>query len=293
MAQKSIRYFQSLAQRTSITALFSVALVLMLLGVLGFASIHARSAVLVLKENFMMDIFFKNSASSQEIQDFIITVKGMPSTKKIHYVSREEAAKRLDGVEVESDFIEVLGDNPLLRSCDLYVKAPYADQKHLSDIRRLIIANPIVDEVSYKLPALDQFNENVITLGLALLIFAGIILVISVILINNSVKLSLFAQRFNIKTMQLVGATHGFIRKPFIRNAVIQGGISAFIACALVACLMEIIPHYKPEFEEIKDWNNTLLLFAFLFIFGITITTLSTVISVGKYLRLKMDQLYD
>ncbi len=293
MAQKSIRYFQSLAQRTSITALFSVALVLMLVGVLGFASIHARSAVLVLKENFMMDIFFKNSASSQEIKDAMIIIQSMPSTKKLHYVSREEAAKRLDGVEVESDFIEVLGDNPLLRSCDLYVKAPFADQEHLAEIRRNIVANPIVDEVSYKLPALEQFNENIMTLGLALLAFAGIILIISIILINNSVKLSLFAQRFNIKTMQLVGATHGFIRKPFLKNAVIQGFIAALLACGLVAALMVILPKTKPEFNEIKDWNNTLFLFAFLFIFGIIITTLSTFISVNKYLRLKMDQLYD
>jgi cell division transport system permease protein len=293
MAQKSIRYFQSLAQRTSITALFSVALVLMLVGVLGFASIHARSAVLVLKENFMMDIFFKNSASSQEIKDAMIIIQSMPSTKKLHYVSREEAAKRLDGVEVESDFIEVLGDNPLLRSCDLYVKAPFADQEHLAEIRRNIVANPIVDEVSYKLPALEQFNKNIMTLGLALLAFAGIILIISIILINNSVKLSLFAQRFNIKTMQLVGATHGFIRKPFLKNALIQGFIAALLACGLVAALMVILPKTKPEFNEIKDWNNTLFLFAFLFIFGIIITTLSTFISVNKYLRLKMDQLYD
>jgi cell division transport system permease protein len=293
MAQKSIRYFQSLAQRTSITALFSVALVLMLVGVLGFASIHARSAVLVLKENFMMDIFFKNSASSQEIKEVMNSIQAMPSTKKLHYVSREEAAKRLDGVEVESDFIEVLGDNPLLRSCDLYVKAPFADQQHLAEIRRVIMANPIVDEVSYKLPALEQFNENIMTLGLALLAFAGIILVISIILINNSVKLSLFAQRFNIKTMQLVGATHGFIRKPFLKNAIIQGFIAALLACGLVAALMIILPKTKPEFNEIKDWNNTFLLFAFLFIFGIIITTLSTFLSVNKYLRLKMDQLYD
>ena len=293
MAQKSIRYFQSLAQRTSITALFSVALVLMLVGVLGFASIHARSAVLVLKENFMMDIFFKNSASSQEIKDVMNSIQAMPSTKKLHYVSREEAAKRLDGVEVESDFIEVLGDNPLLRSCDLYVKAPFADQQHLAEIRRVIMANPIVDEVSYKLPALEQFNENIMTLGLALLAFAGIILVISIILINNSVKLSLFAQRFNIKTMQLVGATHGFIRKPFLKNAIIQGFIAALLACGLVAALMIILPKTKPEFNEIKDWNNTFFLFAFLFIFGIIITTLSTFLSVNKYLRLKMDQLYD
>lgn len=293
MAQKSIRYFQSLAQRTSITALFSVALVLMLVGVLGFASIHARSAVLVLKENFMMDIFFKNSASSQEIKEVMNSIQAMPSTKKLHYVSREEAAKRLDGVEVESDFIEVLGDNPLLRSCDLYVKAPFADQQHLAEIRRVIMANPIVDEVSYKLPALEQFNENIMTLGLALLAFAGIILIISIILINNSVKLSLFAQRFNIKTMQLVGATHGFIRKPFLKNAIIQGFIAALLACGLVAALMIILPKTKPEFNEIKDWNNTFLLFAFLFIFGIIITTLSTFLSVNKYLRLKMDQLYD
>jgi cell division transport system permease protein len=241
----------------------------------------------------MMDIFFKNSASSQEIKEVMNSIQAMPSTKKLHYVSREEAAKRLDGVEVESDFIEVLGDNPLLRSCDLYVKAPFADQQHLAEIRRVIMANPIVDEVSYKLPALEQFNENIMTLGLALLAFAGIILVISIILINNSVKLSLFAQRFNIKTMQLVGATHGFIRKPFLKNAIIQGFIAALLACGLVAALMIILPKTKPEFDEIKDWNNTFFLFAFLLIFGIIITTLSTFLSVNKYLRLKMDQLYD
>jgi cell division transport system permease protein len=175
----------------------------------------------------------------------------------------------------------------------LYVKAPFADQQHLAEIRRVIMANPIVDEVSYKLPALEQFNENIMTLGLALLAFAGIILVISIILINNSVKLSLFAQRFNIKTMQLVGATHGFIRKPFLKNAIIQGFIAALLACGLVAALMIILPKTKPEFDEIKDWNNTFFLFAFLFIFGIIITTLSTFLSVNKYLRLKMDQLYD
>jgi len=293
MAQKSTQYFQRLAQRTSITALFSVSLVLLLVGLMGFASIHARSAVVVLKENFMMDIFFKNSASSEEIKTAMLQIKTMPCTKKNQYVSREEAANRLKGIEVESDFIEVLGDNPLLRSCDLYVKADFADANHLSDIRRKLMGMGIIEEVNYKLPALEQFNNHVASLGIGLLIFASVILFISVILINNSVKLSLFAQRFTIKTMQLVGATHGFIRMPFLKNSMIQGAIAGIIASFFIGCIMIVLPEYKPEFNEIKDWNNTSLLFLILILFGMIITTLSTYFSVNKYLKLKMEQLYD
>lgn len=293
MAQKSTQYFQRLAQRTSITALFSVSLVLLLVGLIGFASIHARSAVVVLKENFMMDVFFKNSASIDEIKSAMIQIKNMPSTKMIRYVSREEAANRLKGVEVESDFIDVLGDNPLLRSCDLYVKADFADASHLSDIRRNLMGMGIIEEVNYKLPALERFNEHVASLGMGLLIFASVILFISIILINNSVKLSLFAQRFTIKTMQLVGATHGFIRMPFLKNSMIQGAIAGVIASLLIGSIMVIIPEYKPEFNEIKDWNNTSILFLILILFGILITTISTYFSVNKYLKLKMEQLYD
>lgn len=239
----------------------------------------------------MVDVFFKDSATVEQVNAFTAKLNNAPYTKRSIFVSKEEAAKRLKGTDME-DFIAVLGENPLRRSVDLYVKSTFADSLHLAEIRRELQSDSCIEEVSYKLPAIDQFNSNLSKIGIVGFSLLIILFVVSVSLINNSIKLALFSKAFVIKSMQLVGATNSFIRKPYLIRGVIQGAFSGVIACVALWVLMESAILKYPELNELRDPAGTWLVFGSILIFGIAMTVISTLLSVNRYLSLKVDELY-
>lgn len=291
MSKDASSYFKRRAKRSTFTSVFSVTLVLLLLGLFGVVMIHSRSTVVLLKENFMVDVFFKDSATVEQVNAFTAKLNNAPYTKRSIFVSKEEAAKRLKGTDME-DFIAVLGENPLRRSVDLYVKSTFADSLHLAEIRRELQSDSCIEEVSYKLPAIDQFNSNLSKIGIVGFSLLIILFVVSVSLINNSIKLALFSKAFVIKSMQLVGATNSFIRKPYLIRGVIQGAFSGVIACVALWVLMESAILKYPELNELRDPAGTWLVFGCILIFGIAMTVISTLLSVNRYLSLKVDELY-
>lgn len=291
MSKDASSYFKRRAKRSTFTSVFSVTLVLLLLGLFGVVMIHSRSTVVLLKENFMVDVFFKDSATVEQVNAFTAKLNNAPYTKRSIFVSKEEAAKRLKGTDME-DFIAVLGENPLRRSVDLYVKSTFADSLHLAEIRRELQSDSCIEEVSYKLPAIDQFNSNLSKIGIVGFSLLIILFVVSVSLINNSIKLALFSKAFVIKSMQLVGATNSFIRKPYLIRGVIQGAFSGVIACVALWVLMESAILKYPELNELRDPAGTWLVFGSILIFGIAMTVISTLLSVNRYLSLKVDELY-
>jgi cell division transport system permease protein len=216
---------------------------------------------------------------------------GQYYVKSSEYIPRNRAAEKLK-TELGEDFIGFLGYNPLLPSIDLRIKAPYANADTLRVIEKRLLANPGVKEVYYQKSLVDAINSNIEKISLVLLGFSGILLFIAIVLINNTIRLSVYARRFIIRSMQLVGATEGFIRRPMLVRSIFHGIISAFIALLMLMLLTYLALEEIPELLELQDPFMLIALVAFIFFLGALISWFSTWLAVRKYLRIRTDLLY-
>ncbi|MNX42890.1 Cell division protein FtsX [compost metagenome] len=201
------------------------------------------------------------------------------------------AARNLTN-DLGEDFVNFLGYNPLLSTIDVYLKADYANNKSIDALKASIAKNPIVKEVIYQSSLIDMVNKNINTIGLIILGFAAILLIISVALINNTIRLAIYSQRFLIKSMQLVGATRNFIRKPFILVAALHGLIAAFIAILILLGILFYAQKEIPEMIILRNYTEFGIVLASLIGVGVFITAISTSFAVSKYLNLKIYDLY-
>ena len=206
-------------------------------------------------------------------------------------VSKEEAAKKLQQ-DLGEDFIDFLGFNPLSASITVRLKAEYANGDSLTWIEKELLDTKLVKEVIYQKSLINTINENARTISLGVLMISGLLMTIALALINNTIRLSIYSKRFLIKTMQLVGATQGFIRRPFVLKGIKHGIYGAAIAIALLIGFLYFLQKQLPELAELQDPNMLVSLFATVIILGIIISWISTSLAVRKYLRLKSDDLY-
>lgn len=274
-----------------ISTIFSIALVLLMLGMLGLILVHAKNLSNYVKENIVLNIIVDESAKETEVLQFQKELNANPAVKQTEYVNKELAAKNLTE-DLGEDFVEFLGYNPLRSTFDVYLKADYANTKSIDSLEANISKNPVVKEVIYQSSLIDMVNKNIRTIGIIILGFAGILLVISIGLINNTIRLAIYSQRFLIKSMQLVGATKAFIRKPFILVAALHGLIAAFIAIILLLGLLYFAQQEIPEIVILRNYTEFGLVLIGLVGIGIFITAISTSFAVSKYLRLKVYDLY-
>jgi cell division transport system permease protein len=214
-----------------------------------------------------------------------------PYIKSSEYVPRDKAAQRLRD-ELGEDFIDFLGYNPLLPGIELRIKAAYTNRDSLSRIEKRLMALPEIKEVFYQKSLVDAINRNVEKISLILLGFSGILLFIAIVLINNTIRLSVYSKRFLIRTMQLVGATEGFIRKPMILRSILHGFSSAFLALLMLMIMVYLAIEEIPELPELSDPVMMGILVSALFIVGVLLTFSSTWFAVRKYLRIRTDLLY-
>jgi cell division transport system permease protein len=214
-----------------------------------------------------------------------------PYIKSSEYVPRDKAAQRLRD-ELGEDFIDFLGYNPLLAGIELRIKAAYTNRDSLSRIEKRLMALPEIKEVFYQKSLVDAINRNVEKISLILLGFSGILLFIAIVLINNTIRLSVYSKRFLIRTMQLVGATEGFIRRPMILRSILHGFSSAFIALLMLMIMVYLAIEEIPELPELSDPVMMGILVSALFIVGVLLTFSSTWFAVRKYLRIRTDLLY-
>lgn len=274
-----------------ISTIFSITLVLLTLGILGLILVHAKNLSNYVKENIVLNIIVDEGAKEADVLQFQKELNANPAVKQTLYVNKELAAKNLTQ-DLGEDFVNFLGYNPLLSTVDVYMKADYANNKSIDSLKASITKNPVVKEVIYQSSLIDMVNKNINIIGIIILGFGAILLIISIALINNTIRLAIYSQRFLIKSMQLVGATKGFIRKPFILVAMLHGLIASIIAVIL---LLGILYYAQKEFPEIIIMGNYTefgILLLFLAGLGIFITAISTTFAVGKYLRLKIYDLY-
>ncbi len=274
-----------------ISTIFSIALVLLMLGLLGLVLVHAKNLSNYVKENIVLNIIVDERAKETDVLAFQKALNANPAVKQTQYVNKELAARNLTQ-DLGEDFVNFLGYNPLTSTFDIYLKADYANTKSIEDLKISISKNPVVKEVVYQGSLIDMVNKNINTIGLIILAFAAILLVIAIALINNTIRLAIYSQRFLIKSMQLVGATKNFIRRPFLLFAGLHGLIAAFIAIIILLGTLIYARKEVPEIIILNNYKEFGIVFIGLLLIGIFITGISTWFAVSRYLRLKSNHLY-
>ena len=287
--------FDKFQKRRLISSYFSVVLsvflVLFMLGMLGLFIINAKRLSDNFKEDIVMTVFFKNEATDSVFNAFAATIKKSKFAKDCKYVSKEQAAKDHKDI-VGDNFMEFLGGNPLQNSFDIHLKASFVTNPGFSKVEGQIRANTMVADIVYDKQLITLVNDNVKKISMWVLIISGLFAFISVLLINSSLRLSIYANRFIIKTMQMVGATKAFIRKPFVRRSIILGLIGSLLAIfALIGVLVYIDINY-PTLDILKDQLLTTLVLFSVLVIGAAITWLSTHFATQRFLNLRTDDLY-
>lgn len=287
--------FDRYQKRKLISSYFSVtlsiALVLFLLGTLALLVLNTQKLVNHFKEQVTVTVFFKETAKETEINQLQKTLSLATYTKNATYVPKDVAAESFMA-ETGENFVEFIGDNPLRNSIDLQLNADYVDPVQLQDIATEIKGNTFVEEVSYDQPLIALLNDNVKKISYGILIASAAVTLIAFLLINSSIRLSIYSKRFIIKTMQMVGATKGFIRKPFIITNIKLGVIGSILAIAGMTALMSYLDNKYPELGLLADFNAVAMIFAGIFITGIIISGVSTFFAAQRFLNLRTDDLY-
>lgn len=273
-------------------AILGVALVLFILGILGWLVINTSKLETYFKGSVQVHAFVREGSPQREIDIAKNVIKSKPYARNVEYITKEKARQTFIG-DGNQDWNKVLDYNPLPASIDFYLDPAYVNKDSLKVITTEIMKNFIISEVKYPDAVVTNLNNVVKKVGYFLLTLAGILALIVIILIDNTIKLAMFSNRFLIKTMQMVGATRWFISKPFDTKAIINGFISALLAIAAIILLIYAVENWwLPEIKALKDNGSLILLFLALIIIGISITFISTHRSVTKYLKMKLDDLY-
>lgn len=274
-----------------VTTTISISVVLLILGVIGLLGLNAHQLSTYVKENLGLTVMIKDNAKDVEVKKIEKVLSASSMVKSVRFVSKDAAAKEMES-ELGEDFIDYLGYNPLLASLDVRLYADYATPEGMETVKSLISAFSEVKEVHYQKNIVHLINENIERITLVLLCFAGLLMLIAIALINNTVRLMVFARRFVIRTMQLVGATSGFIRKPLLVQSVIQGIVGGFVANVLLSGIIWISTRELSGVVGFKNISMVVLLYLSVFVIGVFITWLSTFFAVRKYLNLKTEDLY-
>lgn len=289
---RSIESFNKRRLRSSyFSVVVSISLVLFLLGFLAFLVLSAKKLANYFKEQVSVTIFIKDDAKKADIDQLQKTLQVATYVKSLRFVPKEEAAENYSK-EIGEDFVSYIGTNPLQNSIDLSLKAEYAEPEKMAEIKRELEQNSFVSEVDYDKSLVALLHENVSRIGLVTLIISGLFTFVSVLLINASIRLSIYSKRFIIKTMQLVGATRSFIRRPFIITNVKLGILSAVIAAVLFYVALIAIVNSYPEFGVLMDYTTLIVVFIGIFAIGILISWLSTYFATQRFLNLNTNDLY-
>lgn len=287
--------YEKFQKRRLISSYFSVVLsmflVLFLLGILGFFVINSKKLSDDFKEEIVMTVFFKNEATDSVTTAFAEELKLAKFVKSSEYVTKEQAAKQHTDV-IGEDFMTFLGANPLQNSFDIHLKADYIDTKNLSKIESRFRANEMISDVVYDKQLVNLVNDNIQRVSMWMLIISGILALVAVLLINSSMRLSIYSNRFIIKTMQMVGATKSFIRKPFIWQSIRLGFIAAVLAVvALIGTLFYINTNF-PGLGIMEDQLLIGMVLVGVLTLGILLSWISTFFATQRFLNLRTDDLY-
>lgn len=273
------------------SVVLSVFLVLFLLGILGLFIINSKKLADDFRENIAMTVFFKNEANDTIIKSFNAELKKASFAKTFEYVSKEAAAKQHTDI-IGEDFVTFLGENPLQNSFDIHLKADYVYKDSIAKVENQLRRNPMISDIVYDKQLVNLVNDNIKKVSMWILIISGFFTIIAVLLINSSLRLSIHSNRFIIKTMQMVGATKAFIRKPFLMRSIKLGMIGAGLAILALIGVLIYLENNFPDLGLLDDQLLIVLVLLSVFGLGILITWLSTYFATQRFLNLRTDDLY-
>jgi cell division transport system permease protein len=275
-----------------IMAIIGVSIVLFFVGIFGWLFLNASRYIDQLKEEVQVHVYLRNSAPQPDIDSLKNYIASQPYTKSVEYIDKETAKKRWIA-QGEAAFEPLLDENPLPTSIDFNTHSEYVHKDSLNAIKAdLETREMVVESVKYPAQLVEKMGPTMQYILLALIVLAAIFSILSIVLIDNTIRLAMYSNRFLIKTMQMVGATRSFISKPMNVRAVVNGAFAALISIALIYGLIVLFESLIPDLKILRDNSKLLLLFTFLILLGISITVFSTHRSVIKYLKMKLDDLY-
>jgi len=291
MASSFERYQKRRLVFSYISVIISITLVLFLLGGLGIIVINTKKVADHVKEKVVLSVYLKDTAKDIEIKQLQKTLAMAEYTKSSVFVSKDAAAKE-HSQEIGENFMDFLGYNPLQNSIDVYLKADYVSPIKTKEISDEISSKSFIDEVTYDQPLITLLNDNIKRISLWILIISGVFTFIAVLLINSSIRLSVYAKRFTIKTMQMVGATKRFVRRPFVWRSVRLGILGALLALIGMAVVLYYLNKQFPDLALLNDKLLIGVLFLGVFFLGVFITWISTYFATQRFLNLRTDELY-
>lgn len=275
-----------------VMAILGVTIVLFFVGIFGWVLINASHYIDQLKEEVQVQVYLRSNVSQPEIDSLKTYISSQPYSLSVEYVDKEMAKERWLG-QGEADFKELLDENPLPASIDFFTRSNYVHKDSLSKIKEdLQQRSMIVESVNYPASLVEKMGPTMQWILLGLILLAVVFSILSIVLIDNTIRLAMYSNRFLIKTMQMVGATRGFISRPMNQRAIINGALAALISISLIYVIILLFENYLPYLRDLRDNGMLVLLFAFLMVLGIGISLLSTHRSVIKYLKMSLDDLY-
>ncbi len=274
-----------------VSTVISISLVLLLVGVASILLLNARSVSDYFKENLQVSVLMKQDVSEEQALAYQSSLAGLPGVKATTFISREQGIEEMAQM-LGRDFLDVFSTAPVPVSIDVNLEAAYVSPDSLEVVKAALSASPLVDEVVYQTSLVEALNANLQKIGLVLGVLILLLLFISFVLIGNMVRLNVFSRRFTIHTMQLVGATRGFIRAPFIGQSALQGLFAALVAILLLVGGLFILRKEFVQLFEIFRLDTLLATMGIVIVSGVLICVVSTWIVVGRLVRFDRDQLY-
>jgi len=291
MTRKSGNTIKNRLRGAWLTSVISISLVLFLVGFVVLLVLNAGKLSDYVKENIGFTIVLTEDSKDVDVFRLQKNLDATHYIKSTRYISKDDAAKELQA-ELGEDFVDFLGYNPLLNSIEAKLYANYANPDSLAWIELELKEYGQIKEIFYQKNLVHLVNENIKKISLMLLIFAGLLIIISIALLNNTIRLMIYSKRLIIHTMQLVGATRGFIRWPFIYSNILQGFISSIIAILFLSAIISYAEKELNALITLRDFELVSLVFSFVIIFSIILTSISTYFAVNRYLRMRGSDLY-
>ena len=291
MSSKFESYQKRRLASSYISVVISIALVLFMLGILGLVLLKSTTVSNRVKEKIAVTLFLKDKVSTKQINTFKDALAKEDFTRRVVYTSKAQAAKNYSK-EIGEDFLTFLGENPLKNGIDIYLKADFVTPEKMEALETRFLKNAFVADVSYDKPLINLLTEHIQRIGFWLFVLSGFLALVAIILINSAIRLTIYSKRFNIKTMQMVGATKSFIRKPFIWQGVKLGLIGAFLALVGMSVVVYYLDFFAPSLGLLKDYMVLAYLVVGILLAAFVITLLSTFFATQRFLNLRTDELY-
>ena len=291
MANSDNRIMRRRLRNAYLSSVISISLVLLLVGVASMLLVNAKGVSDYFKENMQISVLMKQNVSDEDALEYRELLDGERYIKSTTFVSKEQGRKEL-AEQLGEDFLDVFETSPIPVSIDVTLEAAYVSSDSLEVVRAEIAESPLVEEVVYQRSLVDALNANLSRISMVLGVFIALLLFISFVLINNTVRLSVFARRFTIHTMKLVGATRSFIRAPFLLQSAFQGVFAAFLAIIVLLGLMFLMRSSFAQLFEIFRMELLLLVMGIVLVSGLALCLISTYFVVNKLISLHKDELY-